>query len=143
MANLHQRADDDGDGYHRRLDDLIEQTTDHDLKVVLLLVSRSNSRWEQVAERIAARLDTMGKGQDDLALAHAEFHQAFLSHEKRETRLLGSMSGAWWAGVILFAALLAVSGFVASGYKTQIEDVQRRLAQAETRVTIIEQKVAP
>jgi hypothetical protein len=133
----HQRAGDLHQETHRRIDDLIEQTSDPALKATLLVLSRIDSSLDsntRATDRISKELESFVH---NITADVSSFRTAFDGHETREEKFYSSIRGAWWAGTVLIGALLAMGAYIGSGFKAQHESQETRIVQLETTVALL------
>jgi hypothetical protein len=96
----------------RRIDDLIAESHDPVQQATLLVLSKINISLDsntQATERIAEEL--------------ASHREDFQEHDREELKRMAWIRGAWWALVLMFAAVLGLS---VMGVQRHISDADRR-----------------
>lgn len=123
-----------------RIDDLIQETTDPQVKGTLLILSRidnsltSNTR---ATEAIAGRLESH--------ITEFQTHiQDFRAHTMDVDKLISKLMGAWWAGIAFFSIIVTLGGYIVTQYvrsnevqDVHIEALERRLSLIEARIGML------
>lgn len=122
-------------GQGQRIDDLIADVKDPEIRATLTLLSRIDHSLVENTRATGAIANRLEEHISD-----------FTEHRNKMTENIATMKGAWWAGIwlvsVVFTVVTAMGGFILKQYIVANEAQDARIERLAEKMYIIERELA-